>query len=215
MEATLSQADNVPLIGPLALNLNEARAPYIISNNQVTSYCPQNIVTHNGTNILELNFSSSDQWLDPRSLIIAFDIENTADAPLEFLSTDMQVLFSRAQVRCGGTIVEDPNQNFNRLTTLLNKYQSTDKILETYTPSLGTPQDMVANPGLNYAVSPQLFSVEDIKPEKIPAREKRRVCMRLTTSTVFSSSDKCWPLWALNGGIQLLLTLDQAEMLSR
>ena len=35
--------------------------------------------------------------------------------------------------------------------------------------------------------------------------------MRLTTSTVFSSSDKYWPLWALNGGIALLLTLDQAE----
>ena len=56
MESTLSTADNVPLIGELALNLNDARAPYIISNNQTTSYCPQNIVTHNGTNVLELNF---------------------------------------------------------------------------------------------------------------------------------------------------------------
>ena len=117
MEATLSQADNVPLIGPLALNLNEARAPYIVSNNQVTSFCPQNIVTHNGTNVLELSFSSSDQWMDPRSLILAVDIENTGTAPLEFLSTDMQVLFSRLQIRCGGTIIEDQNQNFNRLTT--------------------------------------------------------------------------------------------------
>ena len=35
--------------------------------------------------------------------------------------------------------------------------------------------------------------------------------MRLTTSTVFSSSEKMWPLWALSGGITLLLTLDQAE----
>ena len=200
MEATLSSADNVPLIGNLALNLNEARAPYIISNNQVTSFCPQNIVTHNGTNVLELNFASSDQWLSPASLIIAFDIENTGIVPLEFLSTDMQVLFSRLQVRCGNVIIEDQNPNFNRLTTLLNKYQSTDKILETSALALGTPQAMSANPGQNYAVSPDLWSVEQIKPEKIPAGEKRRVCMRLTTSTVFSSSDKFWPLWALNGG---------------
>ena len=35
--------------------------------------------------------------------------------------------------------------------------------------------------------------------------------MRLTTSAVFSSSSKFWPLWALSGGINLLLTLDQAE----
>ena len=37
------------------------------------------------------------------------------------------------------------------------------------------------------------------------------VCMRLTTSTVFASSDKWWPLWALNGGIKIQLTLDAAE----
>ena len=37
MEATLSTADNAPLIGPLALNLDDARAPYIISNTQQPS----------------------------------------------------------------------------------------------------------------------------------------------------------------------------------
>ena len=85
MEATLSTADNAPLVGPLALNLDDAWAPYIISNTQTTSFCPQNICTHNGTNVLELNFSSSDQWMDGSSLVIAFDIENTDPIhPLEF-----------------------------------------------------------------------------------------------------------------------------------
>ena len=143
-------------------------------------------------------------------MIIAFDITNKGNTPLEFLSTDMQVLFSRLQVMCGSVIVEDHTQNFNRLTTLLNKYQSTDKILETSAYALGTPQVMGAEFGV-VPVSPQLFTVEDIKPEKIPAGEKRRVCMRLTTSTVFASSDKWWPLWALNGGIKIQLTLDAAE----
>ena len=35
--------------------------------------------------------------------------------------------------------------------------------------------------------------------------------MRLTTSMVFASSGKCWPLFAINNGITLLLTLDQPE----
>ena len=173
MEAVLSTSDNTPLIGPLSLNLNDARAPYIISNNQTTSYCPQNIVTHNGTNVLELNFASSDTWMDPASLIIAFDIENTDQVnSLEFLSTDMQVIFSRLQVRGSGITLEDQTQNFNRLTTLINKLQSTDKILETSSMALGTPQDMRADPGQNYAVRPDLFSVEQIKPEKIPPGAK-------------------------------------------
>ena len=212
MEATLSTADNTPLIGPLSLNLNDARAPYIISNNQTTSFCPQYIVTHNGTNVLELNFASSDTWMDPASLIIAFDIENTDQVnPLEFLSTDMQVIFSRLQVRGSGVTLEDQTQNFNRLTTLLNKLQSTDKILETSSMALGTPQDMRADPGQDYAVGPDLFSVEQIVPGKIPPGEKRRVAMRLTTSMVFSSSGKFWPLFAINQGLTLLLTLDQPE----
>ena len=87
MEATLSTADNTPLIGPLSLNLNDARAPYILSNNQTTSYCPLNTVTHNGSNVLELSFVSSDTWMDPASLIIAFDIENTDQVnSLEFIN---------------------------------------------------------------------------------------------------------------------------------
>ena len=210
MEATLSQADNIPLIGELALNLQRhPRAPYVVSRNQVTSYCPQNVLTHVGTNVMQFTIASSDQWLDPKSVVLAFDIQNTGGTPLELLSTDMQVLFSRLQVMMGSVIVEDHTQHFNRLTTLLNKYQSTDKILETSALALGTPQAMTAGGG--GAVTPQLFTVEDIKPEKIPAGEKRRVCMRLTTSTVFASSDSWIPLFALNGGVRLQLTLDAAE----
>ena len=212
MEATLSTADNTPLIGPLSLNLNDARAPYIISNNQTTSYCPLQVVRADSSNVLELNFVSSDTWLDPASLVISFVIENLDQQnSLEFLSTDMQILFSRLQVRASGITLEDQTQNFNRLTTLMNKLQSTDKILETSSMALGTPQAMKANVAQANAVTPQLFSVEQIKPEKIPPGEKRRVAMRLTTSMVFSSSGKFWPLFAINQGLSLLLTLDQPE----
>ena len=203
MEATLSTADNVPLIGELALNLQaNPRAPYVVSRNQVTSYCPQNVITHTGTNVMQFKLASSDQWRDPKSVIIAFDIKNTAATPLEFLSTDMQVLFSRLQVMMGGTVVEDHPQHYNRLTTFLNKLQSTDTILETSSFALGTQQAMTATNG---AVHPQLFTVEDIKPVKIPGGKSRRVCMRLTASTVFASSDKWIPLFALNQGVSIPL----------
>ena len=154
MEATLSAADNVPLIGELALSLqSQPRAPYVVSRNQVTSYCPQNVITHAGTNVMQFTLASSDQWMDPKSVIIAFDIENKGLTDLEFLSTDMQVLFSRLQVMCGSVVVEDHTQHYNRLTTLLNRLQSTDKILETSSLALGTPQDM-AKAAAGNAVTP-------------------------------------------------------------
>ena len=107
--------------------------------------------------------------MDPASLFIAIDIENLDQAnPLEFLSTDMQVIFSRLQVRASGITLEDQTQNFNRLTTLLNKLQSTYKILETSSMALDIPQDMTANLGQGNVVTPDLFSVEQTKPEKIP-----------------------------------------------
>ena len=76
---------------------------------------------------------------------------------------------------------------------------------------LGARQTMTAT-GANtqYAVAPQLFSVEEIKPNLIPAGEKRRVAMRLTMSSVFAGSDKWLPSFALNNGIRVQLTLDQA-----
>ena len=97
---------------------------------------------------MQFTLASSDQWMDPKSMIIAFDIRYTGAGELELLSTDMQVLFSRLQVMCGSVIVEDHTQNFNRLTALLNKYQSSDKILETSAMALGTPQAMTAVAGV-------------------------------------------------------------------
>ena len=192
MEANICQADSVPLLGELSLSLqSQPRAPYVASRAQVTSYCPQNVITHSGTSVAQFTIASSDQWCDPKSVCIAFTIRNTASTgQLEFLSTDMQVLFSRLQVTMGGTIVEDHVQHYNRLCTLFNKYQSTDKILEVSSMALGTPQTMGVADGV---VKPQLFTVEDIKPQKIPAGESRRVVMRLTMSSVFNGSEKMDP----------------------
>ena len=177
----------------------------------VTSYCPQNVLTHNGTNVAQFVIADSLAWCDPRSVAISFIIHNTGTGDLEFLSTNMESLFSRLQVTMGVTIVEDHTSEYNRLTTLFTKFQPTDKMLEQSSMQLGTRQTMTATGGAApFAVKPQLFSVEEIKPELIPAGAKRRVVMRLTMSSVFSGSDKWLPVFALNNGIRVQLTLDQA-----
>ena len=131
MEATLSQAENVPLIGELSLTLqSNPRAPYVASRNQVSSYCPQNVITHQGTNVLQFTIADSLAWCDPKSVAISMIIRNTGAQPLEFLSTNMECIFSRLQVTMGGTIVEDITSGYNRLATLFTKYQSTDKNME-------------------------------------------------------------------------------------
>ena len=61
-----------------------------------------------------------------------------------------------------------------------------------------------------FAVGPQLFSVDDIKPTKIPTGEQRRACMRLTMSSVFAGSDKWQPVLAVHCGVRLQMTLDTA-----
>ena len=94
MEATLSQATEIPPIGELALTLNSnARAPYVNSRSQVTSYCPQNIITHNGTNVMQFTIADSLSWCDPKSVAISLIIRNNGAQPLEFLSTNMESLF--------------------------------------------------------------------------------------------------------------------------
>ena len=60
-----------------------------------------------------------------------------------------------------------------------------EQTFRTYVMALGTRQTMTATgAGVPLAVSPQLFSVEAIKPNLIPAGEKRRVCMRLTMNSI-------------------------------
>ena len=106
------------------------------------------------------------------SVIINYIIHNNGAQPLEFLPTSMESLFSRLQVTLGGTIVEDHVSNYIRLATLFTTYQATDKILEQSSMQLGTIQTMTATGGqVPLAAGPQLFSVDEVKPNKIPAGE--------------------------------------------
>ena len=194
----MSQADNVPLVGELALSLaSTPRAPYIASRNQVTAYCQQNVIHHQGTNVLTFNLADSQAWCDPKSVAIAFDIRNVnGDQPLEFLSNDVQTLFSRLQITMAGVNVEDIS-HYNRLACMMHKMQSQSKILEVVSMGLDTPTKMTPSPASpDGEIDPQLWRVDDCtKPEKIPAGGKKRVVFRLTCSGTFSGSDKYLPLF--------------------
>ena len=105
-----------------------------------------------------------------KSVAVSYVFHNTGAQPLEFLSTNMESLFSRLQVTLGGTICEGVVSGYNRLVILFTKYQSTDKILEQSSMQLGTVQTMTAtSASVQLAVVPQLFSVDEIKPNEIPA----------------------------------------------
>ena len=121
----------------------------------------------------------------------SFVIHNAGAQPLEFLSTNVESQFSRLQVTMSSVIVEGHASNYNRRCTLFTQYQSTDKILEQ--------SSMTATGGqAPFAVGPHQFSVDQIKPTKIPAGEKRCVGMRLTMSFEFAGSDKWLQILALN-----------------
>ena len=105
MEATVSQADSVQLIGELALTLQaNPKAPDVTNKTAVSSFCLQNIITHNGTNVMQFTIADSLAWCDPKSVAVSFIINNTAAQFLEILSTNMESLLSRLQVTMGSTI---------------------------------------------------------------------------------------------------------------
>ena len=67
MEATLSQCSSVNLIGELVLTIaGIPRANYILARNNITSYCPQNVINHVGTNVMQFVLADSSIWLDPQ-----------------------------------------------------------------------------------------------------------------------------------------------------
>ena len=76
-------------------------------------------------------------------------------------------LFQRYELRLAGTIVEDI-YNVDRLSNLLNLYESTDKRLTTANLGFGTQETMASATGTNpAAVTPQLYESDKHKTIRI------------------------------------------------
>ena len=130
---------------------------------------------------------------------------------MEFLSSNTESLLSRLQVTMGSLFAK---MQLRIITGLLLCSLGTSRQTRYWSNrqcNFGniTNHDSDWSPSAT-AVGPQLFSFEQIKPAKITAGEQRRVCMRLTKSSVLSGSDKYLHLVVLNCVIRFQLTLDQA-----
>ena len=198
MEAVLASNDKSPLIGELALGLKES-SPYVISRNKATFYSHTPRIQYNQTNVLQINISSSTAWFDMASHGLAFTVHNDDDTqPLQFVSANPAILFRRAELRCGGVLVDDIT-DYNRLCNLFTIYQSTGKRLQTSYLGFDTVREMAE---VGSEVKPQLFDSDEHFAKPIEGGKSKRVVMTLDLLSLFNQTS--WvPAWAINGGIDV------------
>ena len=142
MEAILATATNeqVPLLGEISMGLSPS-APYIVSRNLSTTYCASPGASYGTANTFTVQIASSSQWLDPLTHMITFNVVNMGANDLLFASSNPMALFQRYELRLAGTIIEDI-YNCDRLSNLLNLYESTDKRLTTANMGFGTQENV-------------------------------------------------------------------------
>jgi len=195
MEAHLSTAEDY-LVGELSLSLGKT-ASYVKQRRQVTSHSAVPSASHTGVQVVRVNVASATEWMDPQSVMLSFNVQNTGTQPLEFASTAPHIMFSRCEVRLGGVLIEDL-QHFNRISETFYQLQSAEKRLNTAAYGFGTVAEADSN----------LWRSSKHKAVKIAAGASKRVCMTFPLSGILGSSTKWIPLWAVSGaGLEILLTL--------
>ena len=208
MEAILATASNeqIPLLGEISLGLSPT-APFVIARNLSTTYCSSPEASFGSSNTFTVQIASSTQWLDPLTHQITFNvINNSPNQPLQFASSNPLSLFQRYELRLGGIILEDCF-NCDRLSNLLNIYESTEKRLTTANLGFGTQEGMVSATGNNpQPVGPQLFESNKHKTVKIEGGQSKRVCMTVNISGLLNQF-RWIPLWAVNGPLEIRFTL--------
>ena len=213
MEAILATASNdqVPLLGEISIGLAPS-APYITSRNLSTTYCASPGASYGSANTFTVQIASSSQWLDPLTTMITFNCVNmNTTKDLLFASSNPMALFQRYELRLAGTIVEDI-YNVDRLSNLLNLYESTDRRLTTATLGFGTQETMASAAGTNpAAVTPQLYESDKHKTIRIGPGKSKRVCMSVNVSGLLNQF-RWIPLWAINGPLEIRFTLQDNKL---
>ena len=211
MEAHLSTSEEF-LLGELNLSIGKT-AGYVRQRRQVTSHSAVPAASFGGVQVLRVSIASATEWLDPQSVMLSFNVQNTdAGKVFEPASTAPHILFSRCEVRLGGVLVEDM-QHFNRISETFYQLQSAEKRLNTAAYGFGTIVQHANTVGAdgNTVVAtniPNLFRSNAHKPVLIAAGKSKRVCMTFPLSGLLGSSTKWIPLWAVDGGgLEILLTL--------
>ena len=114
------------LIDGLSFKL-KAGASYVNERKSVT-YHPQgsNYYSVSGTRLIKL-LITGDQWLDPSSFRIMFDLVNMDPDPVKTLRTlgGAHTFFKRMRVLCNGTIIEDID-SYSRVHEMFKVLSPTD-----------------------------------------------------------------------------------------
>lgn len=132
------------LIGGLSYKLKPG-ASYVTNRRSVSFMASGgNQYSSNGVKVMRFNLTA-DQWLDPSSFRIAFQLNNKSltDQPtvtrkgVKPLHWNPAVFFRRARLIAGGQVIEDID-NFNRLSLMLTALKPEDEQLDIATEGFGS-----------------------------------------------------------------------------
>ena len=127
-----AQSIDDALIGGLSYKL-KAGASYVTNRRSVSYFASGgNSYAPNGVKVMKFNLTG-DQWLDPSTFRVAFQLNNHNPAqssgfatPVTPLHWNPAVFFRRARLICGGVVVEDID-DFNRLSLMLTSLMTEDE----------------------------------------------------------------------------------------
>jgi len=118
------------LIGGLSYKLKPG-ASYVTNRRSVSYFASGgNQYSPSGVRVIKFNLTG-DQWLDPSTFRVAFQLNNLEHDPLSMnyikpLSWNPAVFFRRARIIAGGQVIEDID-DFNRLSLMLTTIQSEEE----------------------------------------------------------------------------------------
>ena len=207
MESLLASTgpESTPLLGEISLSV-APQAPFVSSRNLVSVHCPTPSASFESVNVITIQFGSVTQWMDPLTHQISMKVINTGAQDLVFASAHPMSCFQRMEILVGGQVCEDVC-GANRLSHLLHVYESTDKRLTAAELGFGTKKTL--NVAADKA-SPQLYRSTEHETVPIPAGQSKRVCFSINCSALLNQF-KWIPLFALNGGVTIKLTLEDGK----
>ena len=136
MEAVANSVED-KLIDGLSFK-SKAGASYITERKSVTFHpAGSNIYSTNGTKLIKLVLTG-DQWLDPSTFRIMFDLKNAGGVTSKLLRPlgGPHTFFRRMRILASGTVIEDID-NYNRVHEMLKTLKATDALVNDEAEAFG------------------------------------------------------------------------------
>ena len=166
-----------------------------------------------GNNIVRIDLAS-DSFLNPQNTYLQYELENSDATASSKLTPDPSPMspFARQRIESGGVVLEDTHQ-IGRLYSLLQNNQVSTSNLMSEGSILGNyNEDFVTNApaGTDLTVrnAPRFMSASNTV-QRLGSGESKTICVPIV-SALFSQQ-KLIPLFLLNAGVTVELTLNNAQ----